>query len=258
MKRNMKRVLLGLFMMTCLFSLSACGQKKSMIEADPTMISYIEQTGPGLLQEFAALPDSDIDMIAQQKAKSTSESDIVLAAALESWKTTKEELGELVSVGEVTSEKTEEGYKAEVHAVFENRSLIFTLGQNEDLSEITFISFNPVYSTGEKLKQAGLNTLLGMGTVFIILIFISLIIGCFKYINQFETNIKNRSKKDETVLPELANVPVLPDTEPEDLADDLELAAVITAAIAASEGTTPNGLVVRSIRRAPVSGWKKA
>ena len=37
--------------------------------------------------------------------------------------------------------------------------------------------------------------------------------------------------------------------EEEELADDTELVAVISAAIAASEGTTTEGFVVRSINR---------
>ena len=37
--------------------------------------------------------------------------------------------------------------------------------------------------------------------------------------------------------------------EEENVEDDLELIAVITAAIAASEGTSTDGLVVRSIRK---------
>ena len=42
-----------------------------------------------------------------------------------------------------------------------------------------------------------------------------------------------------------------------ELADDLELVAVITAAIAASQGTSVDGLVVRSIRRKS-NKWKRA
>ena len=40
-----------------------------------------------------------------------------------------------------------------------------------------------------------------------------------------------------------------------DLVDDLELIAVITAVIAAQEGTSTDGFVVRSIRRRPSNGW---
>jgi Na+-transporting methylmalonyl-CoA/oxaloacetate decarboxylase gamma subunit len=37
--------------------------------------------------------------------------------------------------------------------------------------------------------------------------------------------------------------------------DDLELVAVITAAIAAQEGKSTDGFVVRSIRRRPSNHW---
>ena len=46
--------------------------------------------------------------------------------------------------------------------------------------------------------------------------------------------------------------------EEENLTDDLELVAVITAAIAAAEETSTDGLVVRSIRRVGTSKWKRA
>ena len=44
--------------------------------------------------------------------------------------------------------------------------------------------------------------------------------------------------------------------ENEELSDDLELVAVISAAIAASEGAaSTDGFVVRSIRRRPSNKW---
>lgn len=50
----------------------------------------------------------------------------------------------------------------------------------------------------------------------------------------------------------------LPAHTEEELVDDLELAAVIAAAIAASAGVRPDDLIVRSIRRAPAGSWRKA
>ena len=41
----------------------------------------------------------------------------------------------------------------------------------------------------------------------------------------------------------------------EELCDDLELVAVIAAAIAAAEGTSTDSFVVRSIRRRPSNKW---
>ena len=50
------------------------------------------------------------------------------------------------------------------------------------------------------------------------------------------------------VAPPKEEAPAAPAAGP-DLSGDAELVAVITAAIAAYEGTSSNGLVVRSIRR---------
>ena len=44
-------------------------------------------------------------------------------------------------------------------------------------------------------------------------------------------------------------------SEEQDMTDDTELVAVIAAAIAAAEGTTTDGFVVRSIRRRPSNKW---
>ena len=102
-------------------------------------------------------------------------------------------------------------------------------------------------------KKAGLNTLLGMGTVFSVLIFISLIISLFKYISVFENAFKKQPKATEEPARESESV-----TEEAafDEADDTELAAVIAAAVAEYEGTTTDGFIVRSIRRRPSNQWK--
>ncbi len=90
------------------------------------------------------------------------------------------------------------------------------------------------------MEQAAMNMVMGMGTVFIVLIFISFLIGCFKYINRFEEKMKNKGKKEDPeplAAAEPAPAAVVQAAE-ENLADDLELVAVITAAIAASTGTS--------------------
>ena len=67
------------------------------------------------------------------------------------------------------------------------------------------------------------------------------------------------NKKNPAPVPAVNRaVPAPAPAAEEDLTDDLELVAVITAAIAASEDTPADGLVVRSIRRVPGSKWKKA
>ena len=94
-----------------------------------------------------------------------------------------------------------------------------------------------------KLADAGINTLLGMGTAFAVLILISLIISLFPMIGKI-------GKKQPAPAPAKPAAPEV--VEAEDLSDDEELVAVIAAAIAAYEGSTSasgDGFVVRSIRK---------
>lgn len=97
----------------------------------------------------------------------------------------------------------------------------------------------------EKMANAGINTLLGMGTVFIVLIIIMLVIMSF---NLFNGSSKKKEEK-KTVTDSVDNA-VAQISANEEASDDTELVAVIAAAIAAFEGSaSTDGYVVRSIRR---------
>ena len=144
--------------------------------------------------------------------------DPVWTAALDSWETASEEMGSYVEVISVTS------------------------------------SFDDKDGTIDAVIKG--NTLLGMGTVFVVLILISLLISCFTFIPKiqavFSKKPKEEAKKEPAVDKAIAQI-----VENEELSDDLELVAVISAAIAASEGAaSTDGFVVRSIRRA--SKWQRA
>ncbi len=113
------------------------------------------------------------------------------------------------------------------------------------------------------LADAGQNTLIGMGVVFVVLILISLVISLFKLINSAQDKAakkKEAKTKNGTPVSELTEEPApAAEAEPEEeLSDDLELVAVIAAAIAASENTDPSGIIVRSIRRvSSANNWKR-
>ena len=103
-------------------------------------------------------------------------------------------------------------------------------------------------SIGAKMASAGANTLMGMGTVFAVLIFISLIISCFKGYSKITEARANKNKKANITTEEDKSETVSAN-ETVDVSDDLELIAVIASAIAASENTSTDSFVVRSIRR---------
>ena len=105
------------------------------------------------------------------------------------------------------------------------------------------------------MERAGLNTLLGIGIVFIALIFISLIIASFKLFNR-PAPTPAAPVKDIPAAPE-------PEAEEEVSTDDTELVAVIMAAIEAYEEANGSsipveGLFIRSIRKINKKSWQNA
>ncbi|MCI6731039.1 MAG: OadG family protein [Lachnospiraceae bacterium] len=112
---------------------------------------------------------------------------------------------------------------------------------------------------GEILVKALTNTALGMGTVFLSLIFIACIIAMLPKVTGAFESIGKR-KKEETKAAETAPAEetqlqkIIPEEEG---MDDLELVAVITAAIAAMEGIPADGFVVRSIKRSSQNKWRR-
>ena len=95
-----------------------------------------------------------------------------------------------------------------------------------------------------RLANALQNTVLGMGTVFVMLIAIALIIYCFKIIPVIQEKF---AKKAEPTAEAPKTVPVV--AAPVQETDDLELVAVIAAAIAASENVPVDSFRVRTIKR---------
>lgn len=117
-------------------------------------------------------------------------------------------------------------------------------------------------SRGEVMKYALLNTVMSIAIVFCALLLISWIIGLFKYINKFETKLaEKKAAKSAQAEPETPAAESI--AEEEELSDDLELAAVITAAITAYEEANgvyvpADGLVVRSIKKVNKTRWQNA
>lgn len=125
----------------------------------------------------------------------------------------------------------------------------------QDESGNYVFKFDEYKTLGQKMGKAGLNTIMCMAIVFLVLIFIAWIINGFKMIDKVTpTGSAQRGRTP-------SGVAVADDTtassksaskkdEEEDLMDDLELVAVITAAVVAATGVeSSDGLVVRSIVR---------
>ena len=163
------------------------------------------------------------------------------------WEAALDECGELKNLGELKVD--EKKLTVSVKARFEEREATITFAFDEDL-KMKSLDVAAKYSLGEILTKAGLNTVLGMGVVFAVLIFLAFLIDMMKYIPSLAALFKK--KKTIEKMPEQSETEI---KIVADLVDDLELIAVITAVIAAQEGTSTDGFVVRSIRRRPSNGW---
>ena len=175
---------------------------------------------------------------------------------LKSYDANFDEFGDFVGLKEYEGGTTDKDGNVTYTAVYEFTDHNMRLALEFDKDDVvTTVTMDPIYSKGEIAKKAALNTLIGMGSVFAVLILLAFIISLFKYVSVFEN--RGKAKKDaakKAAAP--APAPVAPAAPAP--TDDLQLIAVITAAIAAAEGTSTDGFVVRSIKRRSNNKWKKA
>lgn len=240
----MKRWLLVLGMITCILGVSACGSKQ---EEEPAWTEMTEEEaiyyGEQIFQNLREICSGNYENEKAQIAKA----DAVSASAFSSWDSAQEDIGEFVEILEENAQINDDGFivnlkiKGTVHDA--NIEIIF-----DDEMLLTSMSTNVVYSFGELMAKAAMNTLLGMGTVFVVLILISLIISCFTFIPKIQASFTKKPQQPQQ--PVAAPAPAAVAAVEEEETDDLELVAVIAAAIAASQGAaSTDGFVVRSIRK---------
>lgn len=244
-----------------MFVVTGCGSKEDTLEYDETsveqvtefLIQYCNSSDETVVEEWKSLTEYMQNyQLLQAGLPVTPES---FTGALESWQAGVEECGAYVSHGDYSYEVRNDSLEVTLPVQYEERDaeILFIFDENMYLDSMTV---NAKYSTGEIAQKAGLNTLLGMGTVFAVLILIAFIISLFGLIPKLEKAMMGSKKKEESS----AAVSVQKETAPaaavfETQTDDMELIAVISAAIAAAEGTSTDGFVVRSIRRRPSNKW---
>ena len=260
MKQWIRKAVLSVLLVLSVVTLAACGTKEvKTAPMDAATQTKLEESGKQYMENIAQLTPDEIQSTIDSAEKSK---DAVVFNGLTNFKNDLDRLGTFQSVDSATATATEDGYSIDIVSTYSDRTLKLTLGLSEDLSKITEMTFEPTYSLGEEIADAAGNLVLGMGSVFIILIFIAWIISLFKYIKIFEDRKKKKQSAQApaaSVKPASAPVkaaPVMPQA-------GNELQAVIAAAIAQYEADTNNstdtgfvpgptlnnGLVVRSIRR---------
>ena len=235
--------LLGLILILVL-SFTGCG-KSETTEYDQTTM---EQYADTIISAFSSMSEVDMDYYENLRDLNL---DITLLQAqlpidgsdfltmIESWKASQEECGAYIEHGDWTMKVSHDGATLSSEGKFEDRDaeIAFTFNEKSDMESMTVSAH---YTTGEILKKAGLNTILGLG-----------------FIPKLQKKLSGKGKaaeeKKETPV-QAAPAPAVSAPQAAGT-DDGELAAVIAAAIAASEGTSTDGFVVRSIKRRKSNKW---
>lgn len=245
----MKKFLLVLGMVACIFGMttmspatvyaSGSGEEIPAEDAMNCAVYYVDQLNEivltGMVEQYADIEEA--------------------YNALNDWKDALNGMGEYLGV--ISAEGTANGEVLTITAVLDGAVQDADMTILVDYETGTVISSSvDVHKTfGELMTNAALNTLLGMGTVFIVLILIAWLIGCFQYIPVVLDKLSGKKKEE---APKAAPAPVAAPVVEVAEEDDLELIAVIAAAIAASEGAaSADGFVVRSIKRRG-NKWQKA
>ena len=207
---------------------------------DESVKTSLVTTAEGLTDAIVALKDADIENYMNT-------GDDFTTSAMQSWQTSKDELGaKKENNGKTTVTLKDDQYTVTVPVKFEkaNANFVYVF---ESTGTPVSMSVDVQYGLGKTLQRAGLNTLMGVGTVFVMLILLSLLISLFRFIPNPEAKKAAEAKAAKEA--QAAVIAAAPVQAEENLADDGELVAVIAAAIAAAEGTTTDGFVVRSIRK---------
>lgn len=223
-----------------ILGLTACGQ------TDPKSVDYNGYTYDQLKSVAQNTVSTLLDMSDEQAETYKSSEDELTVNIATRWEdATSSDVGSYVGLSDFKITKSGKTLTCEQLIKFEKREVSLTYVYNYNSMEVEDVTIDKVYTMGEKMSKAGMNTLMGMGTVFAVLILISLIICCFRIFPYLEK--KKALQKSNTTDQKDEVVQQIERREQQQ--DGLELAAVIAAAVAASTGTSTDDFVVRSIKR---------
>lgn len=261
----MKRFAALLCMLTCIFSLTACGGEDTVnqYQADKQAVAEQYATDSIIPLMEQALANETIMDIYAQGGYTAEEWETVIAnsfsasvegeaflKALESFENGRETMGAILSIDDVSSVVDDDTIIVTVDVTGELKNgqveLIFS---NDYFAVLQSCTLNVDATFSELMAKAAMNTLLGMGSVFAVLILIMFIISLFGYIPKIQAMFAKKEEKTAASAPApVVAAPVVEEVTEE--ADDLALVAVIAAAVAAYEGqTSTDGFVVRSIKK---------
>ena len=219
--------------------------KNYLTQLADALTGYSDEQILELQAQLQAQVDADRD---NKQAK-------VLLDFVNDWMEIKAEMGEVTGYGEFSYEKTGKSLTTVLPLKTSGRDAkIIAVYRTYDMSSPTAVNAELVYTFSEMVGQAALNVVIGICTVFIILVIIALAIYAFNIIPYIQKKMEYKKSEKIDIDDEDDKVTIVSGQQKNQKAvvpaeDDSELIAVIAAAIAASEGVTTDDFVVKSIRR---------
>lgn len=262
-----KKILAYICMIACIFGLTACGEGDVVTSNEQERLDdagkaagividlfneYLCQGVPFSVDELNT--NEEIEYLCEQAFGVKVDGNAV-ATGVQSFDSALETIGGIVEIGEADVKLDGKQIIVEVQVTGEKQNAVAeVIFSNDIFMRLESAALNPTASTGELMVRAALNTLIGMGTVFTVLILIIFVISCFKLINKAQSAAEER--KAAKAADRSGNAVAGEGAAREEIAEaaeepeDTELVAVIAAAIAASQGAaSADGFVVRSIVR---------
>ncbi len=252
MKKNLRIVCAVLL---AAFTLGACSITPTITDYKGHTVEDLENTSVSMIEQLDGMSTDDIESalesFKQQVAADpdNAEQYNMYIEMMENWLDITSQCGEFGGYGDFTVEKTGKTVTTKQEMHFTNRDARFIIVYNYLNMKPKAMNAEIIYSLSETMSRAFMNLLMGMGIVFAVLILIALVIYAFNIFPYLEN--KRAQKNAAAPAAEVAAaapVAALPQSPASDM-DDMELVAVITAAIAASTGAATDSFVVRSIKR---------
>ena len=246
-----KKISVIFALVACLCLFASCGSTKNETYGGKTS-EELEVISENLASQVVSLSSSDLKQYYEsykKQAEADPDSDDLkmYETMFKNFVDNTPELGSFQDYKGFKVDKAGKNITTTLTMKYEKRDAqLVMVFKSYNMSKPTSINFNPVYSLSETMGKAALNVVMGMVTVFAVLILISLVIYCFNIIPYLQ---KKHAAKNAPQQSEAVSAPAAPVVSAAAEENPEELIAVISAAISAATGASTDSFVVRSIKR---------
>lgn len=243
----MKKFRFMLGILICAFVLAACGSKEVAVDEEFNGMKKqdLQIQSENTFNNVFVLSDDALQDYSTVQDAATVE-------MLESWKSIKEKVGNRVGFEKFEVSESGDTVTTVLTEEFENKNVTLTITYDSSRT-VTSAKMDTVNSTNDFIGNLVENKIMYVVVLVVVLFLLLWILKANGIILKSQSSTNDNLGNVDNAIERSA----LSRVSEENLVDDLELVAVITAAIEAASGTSSDGFVVRTIKRRN-SKWQKA